>query len=51
MITLICGMSKFDYSTVEQNTQKFLESLQGPPLYTLTPSDARAVLSSLQSTM
>jgi acetyl esterase len=49
MITLICGMSKFDYSRVEQNTQKFLESLQGPPLYTLTPGDARAVLSGLQS--
>ena len=49
MITLICDMSKFDYSTVEQNTLKFLESLQGPPLYTLTPNDARAVLSDLQS--
>ena len=49
MITLICDMSKFDYSTVEQNTLKFLESLQGPPLYTLTPNDARAVLFGLQS--
>ena len=49
MTTLICDMSKFDYSTVEQNTLKFLESLQGPPLYTLTPNDARTVLSGLQS--
>ncbi|MGN6622869.1 MAG: alpha/beta hydrolase [Candidatus Nitrosocosmicus sp.] len=41
-----------NYSTVEHKTKKFLESLQqndGPPLYTLTPDDARAVLSSLQS--
>jgi len=49
MITVICDMSNFDYSTVEQKTLKFLESLQGPPLYTLTPNDARAVLSGLQS--
>lgn len=42
-------MSNFDYSTVEQKTLRFLESLQGPPLYTLTPNDARAVLSGLQS--
>ncbi|WP_148685411.1 alpha/beta hydrolase [Candidatus Nitrosocosmicus hydrocola] len=42
-------MSNFDYSTVEQNTLKFLKSLQGPPLYTLTPKDARAVLSGVQS--
>ncbi len=42
----------YNYSTVEQKTRKFLESLQqndGPPLYTLTPNDARAVLSGLQS--
>ncbi|MGN6630058.1 MAG: alpha/beta hydrolase [Candidatus Nitrosocosmicus sp.] len=41
-----------NYSTVEHKTKKFLESLQqnnGPPLYTLTPDGARAVLSSLQS--
>ena len=41
-----------NYSTVEHKTKKFLEFLQqndGPPLYTLTPNDARAVLSSLQS--
>jgi len=41
------------YTTVEQKTQKFLEFLQqnsGAPLYTLTPEEARDVLSSLQST-
>jgi acetyl esterase len=46
------GIDAFDYSTVEQKTRGFLESLQksgGPPLYTLTPNDARAVLSGLQS--
>ena len=46
------GIDTFDYSTVEQKTRGFLESLQksgGPPLYTLTPNDARAVLSGLQS--
>jgi acetyl esterase len=46
------GIDTFDYSTVERKTRGFLESLQkngGPPLYTLTPDDARAVLSGLQS--
>ena len=42
-------MTSFDYSIVEQNTRQFLESLQGPPLYTLTPDEARGVLSGLQS--
>ena len=45
-------MDKYNYSTVEQNTRLFLESLQndaGPPLYALSPTDARDVLSSLQS--
>jgi len=49
MANVISNMNRLDYSTVEQDTQKFLESLQGPPLYTLTPKDARAVLSGLQS--
>jgi acetyl esterase len=46
------GIDTPDYTTVEQKTREFLESLQkneGPPLYTLTPNDARAVLSGLQS--
>jgi hypothetical protein len=42
-------MTGFDYSIVEQNSPLFLESLQGPPLNTLTPDEARAVLSGLQS--
>lgn len=44
-------MKNYDYSTIENKTRLFLESLQknsGPPLYTLTPSDARNVLSGLQ---
>ncbi len=49
MVNVILDMNKLDYSTVEQETKKFLESLQGPPLYTLTPNEARAVLSGLQS--
>jgi acetyl esterase len=41
-----------NYTTVERNTRAFLESLQqnpGPPLYKLSPQQARAVLSSLQA--
>jgi acetyl esterase len=41
-----------DYSGVEKNTRAFLESLQqnpGPPLYKLSPQQARAVLSGLQA--
>ncbi len=50
--SLVYGMETYNYSTVETNTKIFLESLQqnpGPPLYTLTPSEARNVLSGLQS--
>jgi hypothetical protein len=42
-------MTSFDYSIVEQNTLQFLESLQGPPLNTLTPDESSAVLSGLQT--
>ena len=45
-------MDKYNYSTVESNTRIFLESLQknaGPPLYALTPNEARNILSGLQS--
>lgn len=41
------------YFTVEHKTREFLEFLQqnkDPPIYTLTPNEARAVLSNLQST-
>ena len=47
------GKDIHHYTAVEQKTQKFLEFLQqnsGAPLYTLTPEEARDVLSSLQST-
>ena len=45
-------MESFNYSTVEKNTKLFLEKLQqsgGPPIYTLTPTEARKVLSGLQA--
>src|SRR6185436_12498643 len=41
-----------NYPTVEKKTKLFLEKLQqsgGPPLYTLTPTEARKVLSGLQA--
>jgi hypothetical protein len=44
-------MSKGLHSELEQNTRAFLDNLQqkgGPPIYTLLPYDARAVLSGLQ---
>ena len=47
-------MQNYNYSTVENKTRLFLENLQqnpGPPLYTLTPNDAREVLSGLQGGM
>ncbi len=49
---LVYGMESFNYSTVEKNTKLFLEKLQqcgGPPIYTLTPTEARKVLSGLQA--
>jgi acetyl esterase len=45
-------MSADNYNGVEQNTRSFLKSLQqnpGPPIYTLLPDKARAVLSGLQT--
>jgi acetyl esterase len=45
-------MSADNYVGVEQNTRSFLKSLQqnpGPPIYTLLPDNARAVLSGLQA--
>jgi acetyl esterase len=33
---------------LEPATQSFVDSLTGPPLYTLTPNAARAVLSGIQ---
>jgi acetyl esterase len=40
------------YTTLEPKTRNFIEALQkqgGPPIYTLTPKDARAVLFNLQA--
>jgi acetyl esterase len=45
-------MSTYNYTGLEQNTRAFLENLQqqgGPPIYTLSPDNARAVLSGLQA--
>jgi hypothetical protein len=45
-------MSKGLHSELEQNTRAFLDNLQqkgGPPIYTLSPYDARAVLSGFRS--
>jgi acetyl esterase len=44
--------SAFNYTGIEQKTRAFLETLQrqgGPPIYTLSPEEARAVLSNLQA--
>jgi len=49
---LVYGMDTNNYPTVENKTKLFLEKLQqsgGPPLYTLTPTEARNILSGLQS--
>jgi acetyl esterase len=46
------GTTPYDYTGVEHKTRTFLETLQkqgGPPIYTLSPKDARAVLSNLQA--
>ncbi|HSF00027.1 MAG TPA: alpha/beta hydrolase [Nitrososphaeraceae archaeon] len=48
---LVYAVDNYNYSTVENNTRLLLESLQknpGPQLYTLTPSEARNILSGLQ---
>ncbi|HEY7078110.1 MAG TPA: alpha/beta hydrolase [Nitrososphaeraceae archaeon] len=45
-------MSRISYSELEQNARALLNNLQqqgGPPIYTLSPDKARAVLSGLQT--
>lgn len=45
------SVGTFNHTGLEQNTQAFLNNLQqkgGPPIYTLSPDKARAVLSGLQ---
>jgi acetyl esterase len=47
-------MSKSLHSELEQNARAFLDNLQqkgGPPIYTLSPHYARAVLSGLQASI
>ena len=47
-------MNHSNFTGVEQNTRAFLENLKqkgGSPLYTLSPLDARAVLSGLQASI
>jgi hypothetical protein len=40
-----------DAQQLEPVVQTFVDSLTGPPRYTLTPDAARAVLSSVQTTL
>src|SRR5215467_609640 len=45
-------MSTHDYSAIQPKTRAFLEALDdqgGPPIYTLTPQEARAVLDQAQA--
>jgi acetyl esterase len=45
------SLGTFNHTGLEKNTQAFLDGLQakgGPPIYTLSPEKARAVLSELQ---
>lgn len=47
-------MNKNLYNELELNTRTFLNNLQqkgGPPIYTLSPDDARTVLSRLQASI
>ena len=46
------SLGTYNYTGLEQNTRAFLNNLQqqrGPPIYTLSPEKARAVLSGLQA--
>ena len=46
------SLGTYNHTGLEQNTRAFLDNLQqkgGPPIYTLSPQDARAVLSGLQA--
>jgi acetyl esterase len=51
---LVYGIESSNYSTVEKNTKLFLEKAQqsgAPPLYTLTPNEARKAVSGQQSSV
>jgi hypothetical protein len=46
------SLGTFNHTGLEKLTQAFLDDLQekgGPPLYTLSPEDAREVLSGVQT--
>ena len=46
------SLGTYNYTGLEQNARAFLDNLQqkgGPPIYTLSPDKARAVLSGLQA--
>ncbi len=48
------SLGTFNHTGLEQNTRAFLDNLQqkgGPPIYTLSPEKARAVLSGLQASI
>jgi acetyl esterase len=48
------SLGTFNHTGLEKNTKAFLDSLQqkgGPPIYTLTPEKARAILSELQASV
>jgi acetyl esterase len=48
------SLGTYNYTGLEQNARAFLDNLQqkgGPPIYTLSPHDARAVLSGLQASI
>jgi acetyl esterase len=48
------SLGTFNHTGLEKNTKAFLDSLQqkgGPPIYTLSPEKARAVLSELQASI
>jgi acetyl esterase len=47
-------LGTYNYTGLEQNARAFLDNLQqkgGPPIYTLSPHDARTVLSGLQASI
>src|SRR5919107_2702912 len=48
------SLGTFNHTGLEKHTQAFLDDLQqkgGPPIYTLSPEKARAVLSGLQASI
>jgi acetyl esterase len=48
LVASVIAVSSASAQTLERGTQAFVDSLSGPPLYTLTPTAARDVLSTIQ---